>query len=302
MLRITLLSIGMLVSAVLPSIAHAQKVKAAAAESSYLLRHKMKAGDELKFEVTHLGKTDTRMQGKEEAMQVRTVSTKVWRVVEVNKDGDMTFEHLIDHVEMTQQAGEGAELKWDSLSDRAPPAAFEKIADTLGKPLCRVTINGQGQVKKREDFAGSKANLGMGDLVLALPKEPIKVGGNWIVPREIRIRDENGDPKVVKVREVYTLERVATGVATISIKTEPLTPIADPGEKSQIVQQLSNGTIKFDLDAGHLISKQLDWDEEIIGFQGADSMMKYLARMTEEFQGAAKESAKSASKGADNKR
>lgn len=283
-----------------PWVARGQTVKPADAAPAYLMRYKMKAGQELRFQVTHLGKTDTRMQGKEDAMQVRTVSSKVWRVIEVTKDGDMVFEHLVDRVEMTQQAGEGAELRWDSQSENAPPAAFEKVAGTLGKPLCRVTINGQGQVKKREDFAGSKANLGMGDLVLPLPKEAMKIGANWAVPREIRIRDAAGDPKPIKVREVYTLDKVATGVATISIRTEPLTPIDDPGEKAQLVQQLSNGMIKFDLDAGHVISKQLDWDEEIVGFQGADSLMKYLARMTEEYQAPAE--AKAATKPVDKKK
>ncbi|MEL7266192.1 MAG: hypothetical protein AAFP69_15465, partial [Planctomycetota bacterium] len=66
---------------------------------------------------------------------------------------------------------------------------------------------------------------------------------------------------------------------------------------SQLVQQLSNGTIKFDLDAGHVLSRQLDWDETVVGFQGANSMMEYQARLTEEFhtepiQTAAKSSTK----------
>ncbi len=256
------------------------------------MRYKLKKDDELRFEVTHLGKTDTRMQGKEESMTVRTVSTKVWRVTDVAEDGTMTFEHLVEHVQMTQQADGGAELRWDSKSDQAPPAAFEKVASSLGVPLCRVTINGQGQVIKREDFAGAKANLGMGELVLSLPKDPLKVGGNWAVPRELRIRDKNGDQKLIKVREVYTLERVATGVATISLRTEPLTPISEPSEKAQLVQQISNGTLRFEYGCGRMLSKQLDWDEEVVGFQGADSMMKYLSRMTEEASSAAPRSAK----------
>ncbi len=51
--------------------------------------------------------------------------------------------------------------------------------------------------------------------------------------------------------------------------------------KSQLIQQLSRGEIKFDIDAGRVISKRLDWDENVIGFSGADSNMKYLARFTE---------------------
>ncbi|MEO1616968.1 MAG: hypothetical protein AAFV88_14020, partial [Planctomycetota bacterium] len=45
--------------------------------------------------------------------------------------------------------------------------------------------------------------------------------------------------------------------------------------------QLSNGIIKFDLDAGHMISRELSWDETVVGFQGPNSLMEYRARMTE---------------------
>jgi hypothetical protein len=45
---------------------------------------------------------------------------------------------------------------------------------------------------------------------------------------------------------------------------------------------MQEGTIKFDIDAGRLIHKQMDLDESVLGFAGADSHMQYLARLTEE--------------------
>ena len=47
------------------------------------------------------------------------------------------------------------------------------------------------------------------------------------------------------------------------------------------MQQLTNGELKFDIDAGRVISRQIDWDETVVGFSGDDSLMKYLARFTE---------------------
>jgi hypothetical protein len=82
-------------------------------------------------------------------------------------------------------------------------------------------------------------------------------------------------------RTLYTLEKVKTGVATLSIKSEPLTPINDESVRAQVVQQLSNGAIRFDIDNGRMLSKQLDWDETVVGFQGANSLMEYRARLTE---------------------
>ncbi len=71
-------------------------------------------------------------------------------------------------------------------------------------------------------------------------------------------------------------------MATISVDTEVLTPVNDPKIQAQLVQQLTSGEIKFDVDAGRPLARRIDWDETVVGFNGADSMMKYLARFTEE--------------------
>jgi hypothetical protein len=76
--------------------------------------------------------------------------------------------------------------------------------------------------------------------------------------------------------------KVETGIATISVRTEILTPVTDPRVQSQLVQRMQHGEIKFDIDAGRIHSKQMDLDETVIGFSGQNSMMKYLARLTEE--------------------
>ena len=117
---------------------------------------------------------------------------------------------------------------------------------------------------------------------MLLPEKPVKIGSTWYEPSELRNRLPDGRVKRVKIRKLYELVKVKTGVATISIKTEVLTPFNDARIQSQLVQQLTDGTIKFDLDAGRILSKQLDWDETVVGFNGADSLMKYLARFTEE--------------------
>ena len=64
------------------------------------------------------------------------------------------------------------------------------------------------------------------------------------------------------------LYKASAGVATISVRSNMLTPISEPKEESQVLQQLSNGTIKFDIDAGGMISKDLNWDKVVVGFFG----------------------------------
>jgi len=245
-----------------------------------LLRYSLHPGEILRYEVTHVAKTKTRINGAEEVSQVHTVTQRHWDVIDATK-AEMTFKHGLDAVVMTQQQGDDPELRWDSESGQEPAPVFQTVADQIGKVIATVTVNERGQETKREDDSGTKASLGMGSLTLAFPEEPMAIGQSWSVPREVKARLEDGRVEAIKIRELYTLEKVKTGVATLSLRSEPLTPIKDESVRAQVVQQLSEGTIRFDVDNGRMLSKQLDWDETIVGFRGANSLMEYRARLTE---------------------
>ncbi|EMI54634.1 DUF6263 family protein [Rhodopirellula sallentina] len=247
----------------------------------YLLRHQLAPNQTVRYKVTHVAKTKTRMNGTEEVANVHTTSVRSWKVRNADEN-EMTFDHQIDSVEMTQQNGDQAEVRWDSTNDKEPPKVFSVVAEQIGTPLATVTIDGKGEEIKRESHAGSKSSLGMGSLTLALPAEPVAIGESWSVPSEIQARTDDGLVKTIKIRQVYTLKKVKAGVATISVKSQTLTPIDQESLRAQVVQQLSNGSIRFDVDNGYLLGKELDWDETVVGFQGPGSMMEYRARMTEE--------------------
>lgn len=254
---------------------------AAQDNQKYELKYKLRSGEKLVAKVVHVAETRTQMSGQEESSQSRTTSEKAWIVKDVNDKGEMTFEYRINSVNLRQSVGEGEELAYDSASDDKVPDMFKSVADSIGKPLATVRINAQGQVLDR-DKELKTPELGMGDLTIPLPPKPISVGENWAVPREMRVKLESGAFKKIKVRELYTLRKVATGVATISIETQPLTPVNDPAVEAQLIQQLSKGEIRFDVDAGRMLSKRLDWSEEVVGFRGPETSLRYDSKFTEE--------------------
>tara|TARA_R110002049_G_scaffold27321_2_gene94178 strand:+ start:354568 stop:355473 length:906 start_codon:yes stop_codon:yes gene_type:complete len=262
------------------NVLNAERANAETGEK-HLLRYKLQTGDQLNYEVTHVAKTKTRIRGAEELSNVHTVSHRHWDIKTSTADGEATFDHVVDSVQMTQQQGDADEIRWDSTSGQEPPAVFGVVADRIGKVLSTVTVAANGKEIKREDNGGTKASLGMGNLTLTLPEKAIAIGESWSVPREIQTRAEDGTVKQIKIRELYTLEKVQTGVAVISLRSEPLTPIDDESVRAQVVQQLSNGQIRFDIDNGRLLSRQIDWDESVVGFSGANSLMEYRARLTE---------------------
>jgi hypothetical protein len=250
-------------------------------QTNCTLRYKFTEGESLRWKVAHLATTETTIGGTTQTSRSRSISTKLWTVTDVDDAGNMTFTHSVENVDMWQQITDRPEVSYNSEKDASPPPEYEPVASSLGKPLTTVTIRPDGKVVDR---GGSSATskFGLGDIVMLLPPKPVHVGSTWYEPAEIRTRLRDGRVKVIKIRKLYSLENVATGVATISVKTEVLTPIDEASIKAQLVQQLTKGKIRFDVDAGRVLAKQMDWDETVVGFSGPDSMMKYLARFTED--------------------
>ena len=87
--------------------------------------------------------------------------------------------------------------------------------------------------------------------------------------------------KKIKTRQTFTLTSVKTGVATITVATQVLTPIDDPALESQLIEQTSSGTVRFDIDAGRVIAQQMDVDKRLVGYPNPASSLHYLTRFTE---------------------
>lgn len=252
-----------------------------ALETKHLLKYKFTEGEVIQWKVRHLGTTEATVQGNTQTSKMRAVSTKQWKIIDVDEDGNTTFKHSVLDVNMWQKVSGRKEVRYDSSRDEPPPPEYENVAETVGVPLATVKISPFGQVLERDETP-RHINAGLGDITVPFPNEPVKIGQNWHVPNEIRVRRRDGKVLRIKTRLVYTLQSVKSGVATINVKTEVITPINDPQVEAQLVQQLINGELKFDVDAGRLMSRQVDWDETVVGFNGSDSLMKYLARFTED--------------------
>jgi len=251
-------------------------------DAEYELHYKFHPGEVIKTQVVHLATTDTTIRGNTQSSRSRSVSTKVWKIADINESGEITFEHSVEKIEMWQHVTGREEVTYNSETDEKPPLQYELAAETVGVPLAIVTVDRHGEVVKREDLRQG-GNIGLGQITTPLPSGKVKLGAQWHFPTEIAVYLPEGQVKRIKTRQQYTLTAVKTGVATIQVKTQVLTPVNDPKIESQLIQQLTNGEIKFDVDAGRILSKKMDWDELVIGFSGPESSLKYLARFTEDY-------------------
>ena len=257
-----------------------QAAKEELTNERYLLQYKYEADEVIRYTIEHLATVDTTITGNNQKTKLRTKSTRSIHVKEPSSEGHMQFVHIIDDVDMWSEVAGRAAVRYNSATDEVPPPEFQQVKKTIGIPLSTITMDAHGKIVSRSDNV-VHPEFGLGGLSIPLPRQEIKIGYKWSQPLEIKVRLEDKRIKSIKTRQLYTLEKVETGVATISVKTQILTPINNPRVRSQLVQRISQGQLRFDLDAGRLISKQLDWDEAVVGFNGPESNMKYLARSTE---------------------
>jgi len=250
----------------------------------YRLAYQVATGDVLRTRVIHLVKVETKIKGTAQTTTSRTISTRAWRISKVDPAGNVTFDNVVEKVEMWNSVEGREESHYNSETDKVPSAEFATVAASVGKVLATIKIDPYGRILSRQN-AQQQYNPGIGDLTVPFPpadKQPIKPGVTWSIPDELRLPVEGGTIKKIQTQQQYKLEKVEAGVAKISVVTQVLTPVNDPKLQSQMVQRLQNGTIKFDVDAGRLLHKQFDIDQQVFGFSGPESHMQYLARFTEE--------------------
>lgn len=258
-----------------------QKATSDLGEHKYSLRYKFEPNETMTYEVEHLVQVKTTIDGVSQTQKSRSTSQKVWNVTNASAE-QATFSHSIGYVNMWSESQGRAPVKYDSRSKDSPPSEYETVAETVGKPLTTVRVDALGQVLDRKDN-GNQIDLGTGGLLMPLPGNRVATGQTWSVERDVPVRKDDGSFKSIKTRQRYRLESVDSGVAVISLKTQILTPSITARIRSQLIQKLSNGKIRFDIDAGRVLSRELEWDETVVGFNGPKSNMAYLGRITEKY-------------------
>ena len=250
-------------------------------EGEFLLRYKFKAGENLRWDVLHLVTVETRIQGTTQTAETRSSSTKAWHITSVNSNGHSTFAHLVEKIDMWQKVTGRAAIEYNSQRDERPPPEYENAAANVGIPLSIITLNALGEIVERHDRRKTPG-FGSGQVTIPLPKHPVQIGATWDTPNMIPVRRNDGTIINIKSRQVFQLKKVVAGLATISVRTEILTPINDPKIQAQLVQRLTNGSVKFDIGAGRVVRQRIELKEKVLAFNGADSAMNYKARFTEE--------------------
>jgi hypothetical protein len=256
----------------------------------YTLRYKFHPGESIRWEVEHRSMVRATVSRNTQTTETLSTSVSLWRVGKVEPDGTAIFEHRVEWVDMRHKLTGRDEVHYDSRNDKQPPVGFEDAAKSVGVVLSVVKMDACGKVLKRKDrkkkgqaapaspeAVASNANW----ITIPLPDEPAAVGHTWSLPQNIDVPLPSGAVKKIRAIQQFVLEEVKTGVATIRVSTEILTPINDPAVESQLVQREASGKVRFDIDAGRILGEQMDIDKHVVGFRGDASSIHYVNRFSE---------------------
>lgn len=249
-------------------------------EQTFEFQYKFTEGEVIRWQVDHVAATETRAQNDQDKTNSRAQSIVKWNISNVDSLDNTTIILTLEAAEMSQQTDDLPRIEYNSRNQRAEvPEEYRQFAEWIGIPMATYQINTNGQVIDRQEVYRN-IKFGVGDVTIPLPGRPVRLGQAWRSPGSIMVRLNDGTQRKIVTQIEYRLQTVDNGIANISFDTQVLTPVDDPRIESQLMQQMSKGTVQFDLNRGQMIGMNLGWNRRCLGFKGPDSSVTYVAQYT----------------------
>lgn len=257
-----------------------------------VLLYKFKEGDVLRSRIEQSTTLDAVKGEYRETQETKTRTDQHFKVVSVEPDGSATLRLLIDGVRMEYAFNDGTPTIYDSSKDELPATAFAGVSQAIDRDLADLKIRPTGEIEQiqplisEEELATIPGKLGLdpeeaSNLLVIFPKQPLKVGDVWSNTYSTSVTVSGKLRQQVKILRQYRLDSYENGIATISIKTAPITAISEPSMLVQLLQRSSAGKMRFDVNAGRTIERTMHVDNTEIGWEGPDSSLHAVSEWTE---------------------
>ena len=260
-------------------------------KQTYKLAYKLKKGEELKYSTSQSVTTKVQGGGVTEESASRSTSTSTWKVINVDRLGNITFSLTRDAIDMwtkTQIVPVDPNeppvepVSYNSETDKEVPDLYKQVAESVGQTLAVFSIAPNGKVLNRQSNL-PESDFGIGKVTIPLPEQPVPIGFVWRVKTILHANDDNGKSIQLKAHIRYELANVTGQKAFLRFRTEILTPITSEKVRSTVMQKMTKGEIAFDMENGRQIMKQVRWNEKAQGFAGDDSLLQFVGKMTDKF-------------------
>jgi urease beta subunit len=249
-------------------------------DTKYDLTYKFSTGDVIRYEVEHRMSIRNTIDKETQQATSETKSVKAWRILDVLPDGQIELMNMVEKVYMKNQLPDLDDQIYDSTKDKIPPPGFEDAAKAVGVPISTLWISPQGKIVDRKMQIHQPAADPDALVTIQLPEEPVAINATWDEPLRVTVQLKEGGTRAIQARRHYKLTDVNNDVATIEVSYQILSPITAYLE-AQLIQRFMNGTVRFDIAAGRILSQEMEVDRRVLGYAGPTSSMHYVMQMKE---------------------
>jgi hypothetical protein len=249
-------------------------------DTKYNLAYKFSTGDVIRYEVEHRMSIRNTIDKETQRATSETKSVKAWRILDVLPDDQIELMNMVEQVYMKNQLPDLDDQVYDSTKDKTPPPGFKDAAKAVGVPISILRMSPHGKILDRKMKIHQPAADPDALITLQLPEDPVAIDTTWDEPLRVTVQLKEGGTRAIQARRHYKLMDVKNGVATIEVSYQVLSPI-NAYLEAQLIQRLMNGTVRFDITAGRILSQEMNVDRRVLGYAGPTSSMHYVMQMKE---------------------
>jgi hypothetical protein len=262
------------------------------------LRWKFQPEQKLRFAIDQQLDQSAIVSGAPVKTKIELGLELTWLVESLDASGTATIVQSIERVRASMQTPDAAEAAYDSAETKRTTAfarsVHEAVSPYLGVKV-RQTVNGRGEVLAAsaaeppagEEGAASKSSLLpkenleriLSQAAIVFPEQPVNKGDAW--KRNLTIGGPTGGAVEITYTYAGVEQHEGRSIDRIDAQTRFTAP---PKEKDRpalkIVEQQSSGVIRFDAEAGRVVSSEMKSGATIETTLAAETVVSKLATTT----------------------
>ncbi|MFN9719252.1 MAG: hypothetical protein ACK58L_11185 [Planctomycetota bacterium] len=227
-----------------------------------------------------------------------------FRVKDVDADGRATLEMAFEHVRMEKKTGDAQQLIYESTMKPADvPGVFRQVDHEVRKLKTNFYLNPDGtsafeqlvsqtsvrppgdnsSVHAAASFIDAEADdesvrtvsatapsienseKDAGTFLLTLPDHPVRVGATWKHVATVPVRVTAEINRNIQILRTFRLDSVEGDIAIVSFRSSIESPLRTPAVRSQLIQALPKGTMKFDMASGRMVTLRMLHNQSVFG-------------------------------------
>lgn len=247
----------------------------------WVLKYRFREGEVLRYQTSQQVTQQAVAPAGRKTDISKVQQRRTFTVTDVLENGHAKAAMQFDFVRMECQTDDNDPIVYESsMPADQVPRQFRSVAKGLSGAAPEFNLQVSG-TPLTEDGIEDVAESGGACFMIPLPDHAVKVGDYWSSKIAVKVRLAPGVLRKLNLQRSYRLKQVKDGIAEISFFTSVETPVKSPNVKALLLQATPKGKIRFDIEQGRVLERELSFDNYVLGAIGPNTMLSAQGRTTE---------------------